>query len=99
MNPPLRLSILLLALTAIACAPKHPPAAQVPPVIDDSLHNDTNPPTLAVNASGILGTIERLDPALDALLAPDAKLEILAEGIDWCEGPVWFNGGIHFSDV
>jgi len=25
-------------------------------------------------------SIERLDPALDKLLAPDAKIEILAEG-------------------
>jgi gluconolactonase len=63
------------------------------------LTNDTNPPKVAVNAVGTLGTIERLDPGLDALLAADAKLEILVDGVDWCEGPVWFNGGIHFSDV
>ena len=35
------------------------------------------------------GTIERLDPALDALLAPDAKIEKLAGGFEWAEGPVW----------
>ena len=35
------------------------------------------------------GTIERLDPALDALLAPDAKIEVLASGLNWSEGPVW----------
>ena len=45
--------------------------------------------------------IERLDPALDTLVAEDAKIEILAEGYDWSEGPVWVkNGGfLLFSDV
>ena len=45
------------------------------------------------------GSIERLDPTLDALLAPDAKIEMLASGFNWSEGPVWKNGGIVFSDV
>ncbi len=45
--------------------------------------------------------IERLDPALDRLLAPDTKIETLAEGYEWSEGPVWVkNGGyLLFSDV
>ncbi len=45
--------------------------------------------------------IERLDPGLDALIARDAAIEILAEGYDWSEGPVWVkNGGyLLFSDV
>lgn len=45
------------------------------------------------------GSIERLDPALDTLLAPDAKIEALASGFNWSEGPVWRDGGIVFSDV
>lgn len=45
------------------------------------------------------GSIERLDPALDALLAPDAKIQVLASGFNWSEGPVWKDGGIVFSDV
>ncbi len=36
-----------------------------------------------------IGTIERLDPALDRLIARDAKIEQLADGFDWSEGPVW----------
>jgi gluconolactonase len=45
--------------------------------------------------------IERLDPALDRLLAPDAKIEILAEGYEWAEGPIWVKNGafLLFSDV
>jgi gluconolactonase len=48
-----------------------------------------------------VGSVERLDPALDALIAPDAKLEKLAEGFDWAEGPVWVKarGVLLFSDV
>ncbi|MGE3313270.1 MAG: SMP-30/gluconolactonase/LRE family protein, partial [Limisphaerales bacterium] len=51
--------------------------------------------------SGTLGVIERLDPGLDQLLASDASVEILAEGFDWAEGPVWFAPGAYllFSDV
>ena len=43
--------------------------------------------------------IQRLDPALDAVLPPDAVVEKLAEGYRWAEGPVWFDGGVVFSDV
>jgi gluconolactonase len=45
------------------------------------------------------GGIERLDPALDQLIAPDAKVEVLATGFNWSEGPVWKDGQILFSDV
>jgi gluconolactonase len=45
------------------------------------------------------GTIERMDPAFDKLVAPDAKLEKLAEGFNWSEGPVWFDDSVVFSDV
>ncbi len=48
-----------------------------------------------------IGSVERLDPALDALLAPGATLEKLAEGFRWSEGPVWRakEGELIFSDV
>lgn len=47
------------------------------------------------------GTIERLDPAIDQLLAPDVTIETLAEGFNWSEGPVWVPAGgyLLFSDV
>ncbi len=47
------------------------------------------------------GSIERLDPALDTLLAPDARMEKLAEGFNWSEGPVWLarDHALVFSDV
>lgn len=52
-----------------------------------------------------IGFVERLDPKLDALLPKDAKLEVLATGFDWSEGPVWVKGPgnaegyLLFSDV
>jgi gluconolactonase len=49
-----------------------------------------------------LGRIERLDPAFDNLIAPDVKLEVLATGHDWTEGPVWVpreGGFLLFSDI
>ena len=36
-----------------------------------------------------IGSIERLDAALNALIARDARIEKLADGFDWAEGPVW----------
>jgi gluconolactonase len=46
-------------------------------------------------------SIERLDPALDAILAPDVKIETLCKGFDWAEGPVWDEKEkrLLFSDV
>ena len=49
-----------------------------------------------------LGEIERLDPRLDALIPADAKIEVLASGFDWAEGPVWIaddGGALLFSDL
>ena len=47
------------------------------------------------------GSIERNDAALDSLLDQDSKIEIIAEGFDWCEGPLWIEkqNMLIFSDV
>jgi gluconolactonase len=42
----------------------------------------------AVSARTI-GHVERLDPELDAIVPEGAVFEILAEGHEWTEGPVW----------
>lgn len=49
----------------------------------------------------VLGTIERLDPRFDKLVPKDAKLEILAKGFKWTEGPCWIkkDGFLVFSDI
>lgn len=46
-------------------------------------------------------SIERLDPALDDLIASDAVIENLGSGFNWSEGPIWVpaQGALLFSDV
>lgn len=48
-----------------------------------------------------IGSIERLDAALDNIISTDAQIEILAEGFEWSEGPVWVESEnmLLFSDV
>lgn len=43
--------------------------------------------------------IIRYLPALDAVLAPDAKLEQIGSGFLWTEGPMWHKGALWFSDL
>jgi gluconolactonase len=61
------------------------------------------PPEIASHAQPYpkFGSIERLDPALDQLLAADAVMESLAQGFNWSEGPVWLakENTLVFSDV
>ena len=58
----------------------------------DHADGQTRPP-----ARPTLGRIERLDPGLDSIVAPDAKMEIIGNGFDWTEGPLWIkaDGGQH----
>jgi len=47
-------------------------------------------------------SIVRLAPALDALVSPDAKVELVKGGFGFTEGPVWVqkNGGyLLFTDI
>jgi gluconolactonase len=48
-------------------------------------------------------TVLRLDPALDALVSPDAKVELIKGGFGFTEGPVWVqkgkNGYLLFTDI
>jgi len=48
-----------------------------------------------------MGTIERIDPALDNIISAGVKPEIIADGFDWSEGPLWVESHqmLLFSDV
>ena len=48
-----------------------------------------------------IGKVVRNDPRLDALLSATAKIEVLASGFVWSEGPAWVKEGgyLLFSDV
>ena len=48
-----------------------------------------------------IGSIERIDAALNDIISEKATIEVLAEGYDWSEGPVWVDSQqmLLFSDV
>jgi gluconolactonase len=56
-----------------------------------------------VQAQNAAGSVERLDPRLDALVAPDTKPEVLLKGDGFFEGPIWYHGAegnfLIFSDL
>src|SRR5262245_38718212 len=54
----------------------------------------------AAKAPASEGTVQRVDPALDALVPKDAVIEKVAGGFTFIEGPLWRpNGTLFFSDV
>ncbi|MFL6577511.1 MAG: SMP-30/gluconolactonase/LRE family protein [Povalibacter sp.] len=58
-------------------------------------------PLMSAETPAPLGSIERFDPAMDAIVAKDWRIEKLAEGFEWSEGPVWMSSGNYllFDDV
>jgi len=48
-----------------------------------------------------IGSIESLDPDFDLIVNKNAKVEIIAEDLDWSEGPLWIDSlkMLLFSDV
>lgn len=58
---------------------------------------------VALEGAPTLGSVERLDPALDMLVEASAQFEVLAKGFAWSEGPVWVedegDGYLLFSDI
>jgi gluconolactonase len=48
-----------------------------------------------------VGTVERLDPALDSIISKDVKIEIIADSFAWSEGPLWIENKkmLLFSDI
>jgi gluconolactonase len=46
------------------------------------------------------GTIQRLEPALDAIVPASATVEKVASGYKWTEGPVWIHAGyLLFAEI
>lgn len=61
----------------------------------------SNQETTSQKSYPTTGTIERLSPEINALIAKDAKIEIVADGFTWTEGPVWVKDKNYllFSDI
>jgi gluconolactonase len=46
------------------------------------------------------GAIERLDPALASIVPADARVERVASGFKWTEGPIWIRAGyLLFAEI
>lgn len=86
-----KLAVIVLALfagVALACGAPEPAPDPAP----------TAPPPAAAES---VGGVQRIDPRLDAIVPPDARIEKLAEGFVFSEGPVWDRrqSRLLFSDV
>ena len=58
------------------------------------------PVTQTTPATAFTSQIERLDPALDNIVANDATWHLEASGFTWTEGPVWVPpGALMFADI
>ncbi len=63
---------------------------------------DSTPEVSAKDSTNAFSaTIDRDDPALDGIITKDAKPEVIAEGLEWSEGPLWVEDQkmLLFSDV
>lgn len=54
-----------------------------------------------LSAQESMGEVVRVDPRLDKLIGVDSKIEKIAGGFDWAEGPVWQKSEkrLLFSDI
>ena len=54
-----------------------------------------------ISQDKFIGSVERLSAEIDNLIEKSAKIEILADGFEWSEGPVWSSqlNSVLFSDV
>jgi gluconolactonase len=43
--------------------------------------------------------VDRLDPALDRIIPKGARLERIATGFTWVEGPIWDDGSLFFAEI
>ncbi len=87
------LVVTLAATLVVACGASEP----VAPVVEEEPVEApvTTPPEATI------GTILRVDPRVDALIPADARIEKLADGFNFAEGPVWIRSEsrLLFSDV
>lgn len=85
------LGFVIVGIIVVACGSPEVelPTEEVTPTIDDG----------PVSAGA--GSMLRVDPRFDALVPADARIEKLADGFVFTEGPVWLRGEsrLLFSDV
>ncbi|MDA0985003.1 MAG: SMP-30/gluconolactonase/LRE family protein [Bacteroidetes bacterium] len=57
--------------------------------------------SIVTNAQKAIGSIEVLDASMEDYISSNQKIEVIAEGFKWAEGPVWVSelNGVLFTDV
>ena len=90
----LRATGLVALITVCTAACGDPPAPTPAPAAESA-------PAAAAPTVIAEARIDRWDPAMDAIVPPDAKIEKIAEGFGWAEGPLWIKSGgyLLFADV
>ena len=58
-------------------------------------------PLVSFGQNDFIGSVERLSSEMDEFISKDSKIEIIAKGFTWSEGPVWSKklNAVLFSDV
>ena len=53
------------------------------------------------DAKRTIGSIDRLDEEINQVIPENEVIEVIAEGFDWSEGPLWISQGnfLIFSDI
>lgn len=85
--------LLLLTAILVGCASSF---------IFRTLHAATNLNQASSHAAIIASVplrVDRLDPLADRIIPPNARLEKIATGFTWTEGPVWLNNSLFFADI
>ena len=87
----IRLFLPVVILLSFCSQPKKK-IAEVPAVAEKVVKKNFHPTN---------GFIEVIDPSIDKIINKEAKIEVLAEGYEWTEGPVWVPEGEYllFSDI
>ena len=58
-------------------------------------------PFVSFGQNDFIGSVERISNEIDNFISKDSKIEIIAKGFSWSEGPVWSKklNAVLFSDV
>jgi gluconolactonase len=87
-------SISIVCISVLVATARKSPGSSNP----NGANSETG--SFALASSAIVPTIERFDPALDMIIPSQARLEKVATGFTWTEGPVWIQSGyLMFADI
>jgi gluconolactonase len=88
----------LFAFALFCLLPAAGPSPAQTPAVSPAQPAATDRPVLARITSTPL-QVDRTDPASSRIIPSNAKLDRVATGFTWVEGPVWVNGSLFFADI